>query len=260
MTSTVRAVLIDDEINNTNVLSTFLRHHCPEVTVVGKAISASEAREIIRAEKPDALFLDIHMPGEDGFDLLRSLPERTFAVVFVTAFDKYAINAIKAGALDYLMKPIDIEELIQSVQKLLGYKQQQQSGTWQHYNEQIQSVLDNVKIGTHTLQKISIPLFNGYQLLKVQDIIRCESDNNYTTFYLQSGKPIIVSKSIKEYEELLDSSGFVRVHRSHLINMAHVEKFIREDNGYVIMSDKSTIEVSRRKKEEFIERLQSLGA
>ena len=167
MKSTVRAVLIDDEINNTNVLSTFLRHHCPEVSIVGNAISASEAREIIHAEKPDVLFLDIHMPGEDGFDLLRSLPERTFAVVFVTAFDKYAINAIKAGALDYLMKPIDIDELKQAVQKLLGYKQQQQSGTWQHYNEQIQSVLDNVKTGTHTLQKISIPLFSNMCSIRI---------------------------------------------------------------------------------------------
>lgn len=260
MKSVLRVILIDDEIHNTNLLNTFLRHNCPEVTVIGTAGSAAEARILILDEKPDAIFLDIHMPGEDGFDLLRSLPERNFSVVFVTAFDQYAINAIKAGALDYLMKPIDTDELTVAVRKLLSLKEQQKIGSWGNYNEQIQVLLDNMKSISPKLEKISVPLFNGYQLLKVKDIIRCESDNNYTTFYLTSGKPLIVSKSIKEYEESLEGSDFVRVHRSHLINMVHVEKFIREDNGYVVMSDKSTIEVSRRKKEEFIERLQSIGA
>lgn len=260
MKSVLRIALIDDEVHNTNLLSTFLRQHCPEVSIVGTASSAAEARTILHNEKPDAIFLDIHMPGEDGFDLLRSLPDRKFAVVFVTAFDKYAINAIKAGALDYLMKPIDTDEMIAAVHKLLLLKEQQQFVSWNNYNEQIQVLLDNVHDKSPKLEKISVPLFNGYQLLKIQDIIRCQSDNNYTTFFLASGKPLIVSKSIKEYEELLEGSDFVRIHRSHLINMLHVEKFIREDNGYVIMSDKSTIEVSRRKKEEFIERLQSIGA
>jgi len=260
MKSVLRIALIDDEVHNTNLLSTFLRQHCPEVSIVGTASSAAEARTVLYNEKPDAIFLDIHMPGEDGFDLLRSLPDRKFAVVFVTAFDKYAINAIKAGALDYLMKPIDTDEMTAAVRKLLVLKEQQQFGSWNNYNEQIQVLLDNVHDKSPKLEKISVPLFNGYQLLKIQDIIRCQSDNNYTTFFLASGKPLIISKSIKEYEELLEGSDFVRIHRSHLINMHHVEKFIREDNGYVIMSDKSTIEVSRRKKEEFIERLQSIGA
>ena len=256
-TPLLRVVTIDDEEHSNATIQIFLKKYCENVAIVGTASSADEARTVIAATKPDAIFLDIQMPNEDGFALLRSMPERDFSVVFVTAYDQHAISAIKAGAIDYLLKPLDIDDLRSAVERLRVRKESRHHDTVQDYARQIQSVLDHLHTGLPTkLTKISVPMSNGYQMRTVADISRCESDNNDTTFFLNNNKQILVSKPIKDYEEMLEGSGFVRVHRSHLVNLAHVEKFIQK--SYVVMSDKTVVEVARRKTEELLARIQTL--
>lgn len=255
-TPLLRVVTIDDEEHSNATIQIFLKKYCENVAIVGTASSAEEARTVIAATKPDAIFLDIQMPNEDGFALLRSMPDRDFSVVFVTAYDQHAISAIKAGAIDYLLKPLDIDDLRSAVERLRVRKETNHQDDFSQYARQIQSVLDNLHTIPTKLTKISVPLSNGYQMLTVADIIRCESDNNYTTFFLNNNKQILVSKPIKDYEDMLEGSGFVRVHRSHLVNLAHVEKFIQK--SYVVMSDKTVVEVARRKTEELLTRIQTL--
>lgn len=255
----LRVLIVDDEQLSRETLRSLLVEYCEDIEVVADAGSAEEARECIAREQPDVLFLDIEMPNEDGFDLLRSLPEHNFAVVFVTAYDHYAINAIKASASDYLLKPVDIDELRRAVQKVRDAGLGASDDRDEVYREQLQTVLENLGHGSRKLKRISLPCANGFRLVNVANVIRLEADNNYSTFHLSSGEKILVTRSIKEYTDLLENSDFVRVHKSHLVNLEHVERFIRESGTYVVMSDDTTIEVSRRKKDELLRKIQDLG-
>ena len=250
---TINAVIIDDEQNNIDNLQYLLTRHCPQVQVTATARNADVGKTIIEQQQPDLLFLDIQMPGKNGFELLQSLPGYRFEVIFVTAFDQYGIQAVKFAALDYLLKPINAEELKTAVGKA-GEKNKQQK-----QNLQIENLLQLLQ---HQQQKeehrIALPTVKETRFVHTQDIVRCESANNYTTFYFTSKEKLMVSKPIYEYEELLSSYGFIRCHQSHLVNKRYIRSWIKEDGGYLLLEDKTQIPVSRQKKELLKEQLEQL--
>lgn len=239
----IKTVIIDDEAEGRNVVSNVLKNYCPEVEILGEADSVSSGFNLIKKTNPDLVFLDIQMPDGTGFSLLEQINEINFHVVFVTAYEQYAIKAFKYSAIDYLLKPIDPQMLIEAVEKIRRY-----SPAKIQTAERVINLLENRK----TISKIALPTLNGYRFVKAQDIVRCESDNNYTLFYLQTAEKIVVTHPLKEYETLLRSETFIRVHQSHLINLNYVEQYIKGEGGTAIMSDGSEIEISRRKKEMFL--------
>ena len=243
LNSIIKAIIIDDEHNNIINLQALLQWHCPHVQVIAIAQNAHEGEEIILLHKPDLIFLDIQMPGANGFDLLRKLPKLNFEIIFVTAYDKYGIQAIKFSAIDYLLKPINVSELKQAIDKVMikrsGYK-----------NIQLENLLELIK---HQQQKedhrIALPTAKETHFIKVSEVMRCEASNNYTTFFFESGKKIVVSKPIYEYEDLLNDYGFIRCHQSHLVNKKFVKSLVKEDGGYLLLDDNTTIPISKQRKE-----------
>jgi two-component system LytT family response regulator len=249
----ISALLIDDEPNNLDNLSILLQQYCPAIAVTGTAMNAAQARLRIATLQPDLVFLDIQMPDESGFALLQSLPEITFEIIFVTAFDQYGINAIKFSALDYLLKPIAIEELTGAVEKAIKrITEKKQNSNIQNLLQLLQSPL------TLSEHKIALPDSRETRLVPAKDIIRCQSQNVYTTFFFSNGEKLVVSKAIKEYEELLTPYGFIRSHQSHLVNKRHIKSFIKEDNGYLLMADGFSAPIARQKKE-YVKRVLQLN-
>ena len=248
----IKALVVDDEKKARDILTGMLNAHCPQVNVIGQADSVSLAEELIRSTKPDLVFLDIEMPFGNGFDLLDRTRDLNFDVVFTTAFDHYAVKAIKFSAFDYLLKPIDVDELKIAVDRLIQNKKDQNS-----FYGKIENLLSEIKINGKP-KRIAIPSLEGISIVNIDEIIRCEADTNYTRIYLINGEAILVSKTLKEYEDLLTEYHFVRVHHHNLINLNHVQKYIKGEGGYAIMSDGSSVEVSRRKKTEFLEKLSNI--
>lgn len=240
----MRAVLIDDEVNNSENLNLILQKYCPQVQVIGFGKSADEGRELIQKYQPDLIFLDIQMPEENGFDLLRSLSSYSFEVIFVTGYDKYGIQAIRFSAIDYLLKPIDPEELIAAVQRANEKLLQKQQ------NLQLENLM---KLLQHSQQKndhrIALPSAKETRFVKTAEIIRCEAENNYTVFYLVGGEQIVVSRPMFEYDDLLGDYGFLRCHNSHLVNKAYVKSWIKEDSGYLLLEDGEQVPISRMKRD-----------
>lgn len=238
------AVIIDDEQNNIDNLQYLLATYCPQVQVLATAKNAAAAELAIGKYQPDLLLLDIQMPGRNGFELLQSLTGYRFEVIFVTAFDQYGIQAVKFAAIDYLLKPINTEELIAAVQKVAVRNRHKQQ------NEQVENLMQLIQ---HQQQKeehrIALPTAKETRFVRTKDIIRCESNNNYTTFYFADGDKLMVSKPIYEYEELLGSYGFIRCHQSHLVNKRYIKSWIKEDGGYLLLEDMSQIPISRQKKD-----------
>lgn len=226
----ITAIIVDDEIININNLQALLNKHCKSIAVTGSAMNAAAARKAIMQLKPDVVFLDIEMPEENGFDLLRSIKDIDFEVVFVTAYDTYGIMAVKFSALDYLLKPINIEELKITVSKI----EQSVNNKNQHLrlNNLLQVLDQQQPDGYH---KIALPTQKETFFVPVKEIIRCESSNNYTTFFLSNGSEHLISKPLYEYEELLSPYGFIRCHQSHLVNRIHVTSMLNEDAGYLIL-------------------------
>jgi two-component system LytT family response regulator len=217
--------------------------------VVGNADSIGPAEELIRKMKPDLVFLDVEMPFGNGFDLLEKFEKINFSVIFSTAYDHYAVKAIKINALDYLLKPVDINDLKIAVGKVEGkLKESNSDTTWQ-----LEALLNNIK-EKGLVKKIAVPSLNGLTFINIEEIVRCESDVNYTNIFLTDRKKITVSKPLKEYEELLSEYNFFRIHNSALINMIHVKQYIKGEGGYLVMSDGVSVEVSRRKKAEFLDK------
>lgn len=248
----IRALAIDDERHNLDNLTRLVRSYCPQVEMIDTAMSAEEARPKILSHLPDLIFLDIQMPAQNGFDLIRTLPPLDMDVIFVTAFDEYAIQAIRFAAVDYLLKPVHPEELQQAVHRVLLKRQQQRS------NEQLQHLLELL----HSQQeehRLALPTAREIRLIRTTDIVRCESLNNYTAFYLASREKIIVSKPIYEYEEMLLPYRFIRCHQSHLVNLRHVKSWIREEGGYLLLDNGDQVPVSRSKKEQLLDALKNFG-
>ncbi len=245
----ISVVIVDDVKKSRETLEQMLQNYCPHTEVVGKAGSANEAFKLIQETEPQLVLLDIEMPNGTGFDLLEMFDSISFEVIFTTAFDQYALKAIKFCALDYLLKPIDIKELIQSIHKA--------GERLRNHNEKdnFSHLLTNLKHKNSPTNKLALPTQEGLVFIVVQEIIRCEAEGNYTSIFFKSGKRIVTTRKIKDFEELLSEHHFFRVHRSHLINLSYIEKYFKGDGGYVVMADGSSIDVARRKKEDFLERL-----
>lgn len=240
----IKAIIIDDEPNNIINLQALLRIHCQEVMVVATAINANDGSRLIQNYHPDLVFLDIQMPEKNGFELLATLPQRDFEVIFVTAFDQYGIHAVKFAAIDYLLKPISVEELKLAVNKVLLKKSDKLRS--QKLENLIQLLEKNNQRKEH---RIALSSAKETRFVLTEEIIRCESANNYTTFFLTSKEEILVSKPIYEYEELLADYDFIRCHQSHLINKKHIKSIVKSDGGYILMNDQTNIPISRQKRE-----------
>lgn len=240
----IKAILVDDEPLNISNLKALLGRHCPSVEILGTANSVDQAQKLISELQPDVVFLDIEMPDKNGFELLKSFPELTFEVVFVTAYGHYGIQAIKFSALDYLLKPINIEELKKTAVKLEQYIQRKTD------NSRLQNLLkllDNKVVNSNP--KIALPTMKETYFVSVADILRCESSNNYTTFYLIDGTEHLISKPIYEFEEMLSPHGFIRCHQSHLINKQHITSILNQDSGYLVLNNsQKNIPISKQKK------------
>jgi len=245
----IKAILVDDEVNNVNNLRLLLQKYCPEVEVIAAAHSAQNALKIIQLNTPDLLFLDIEMPEGSGFELLEQLNNPTFEVIFVTAFDKYALKAIKYSALDYLLKPIDIQELQQAVHKV------QRKLNTRQLQEQLEILLQNLRGQNGKSAKIALPTAERIDFVEVPHISHCRGDNNYTHVQLIDNQCILVAKTLKEFEELLTEHGFFRTHQSWLVNLHQVRSFVRKDGGYALMKDGTQIPVTQQRRKAFLQQL-----
>jgi two-component system LytT family response regulator len=243
----LRAILVDDERNALELLKLQLETVCPEVLIQCLCESGAEAVEAIGSIQPDLVFMDIEMPVMNGFDVLRKTEGVGYDVVFTTAYDQFALQAFRFAAIDYLLKPIDMEELKQAVVKV---KQRRSASTME---DRFAKLLDYVDKSSPSLRKVALPIGDALHLVGVDEIIRCESDSNYTHVFLKNGKKVTVTKTLKDIEESLQGDPFYRIHQSHLVNTAHVVKVVKGDGGYVVMSDGSQLSVSRAKKDGFFE-------
>lgn len=234
--------IVDDESGAVASLSGLLSLYCPHLTIAGSANSVAQAHDFLKLHQVDILFLDIKMQQESGFDLLKQLPENRAHIIFVTAHDEYGIQAIKFSATDYLLKPVKPEELISAVHKVGQLKHSQ--------SEQIAMLLQSYQHQRlHTQKRIALADQHEIRYVLIEDIICCSADNSYTSFYLKGeSRPIVVSRSISEYEQILDPYCFLRVHQSWLINSNHIESFKKADGGYLIMDNKMSIPVSRQRR------------
>jgi two-component system LytT family response regulator len=245
----IKAIIVDDEPYCSEALSILLKRYCPQVDVVGSYHSGAEALDRIREQPPQLLFLDIEMPRMNGFEMLEKIKDLSFELIFTTSYDQYAIKAIRFSALDYLLKPIDREELQRSVMKV-GQRLQYPSP------QQMDILFQKLQSPAHLLNKIAIPTMDGLQMVTVDHIVHCSSDSNYTILSLKNQQKIVASRTLKEIEELLEEYSFLRVHHSSLANLNEVHKYVKGEGGYLIMSDGSSINVSRSRKEGLLKKLQ----
>jgi two-component system, LytTR family, response regulator len=241
-----RALIIDDEPKNVRILRNLLEEFCPDISVVGEAGDVQSALTAIRHHKPDVVFLDIEMPYGNAFDLLDKLVPIDFEVIFITAFDTYTLKAFKYSALDYLLKPVDIEELRAAVKRATD------KVAGKNINHQLANLLGNLKNNQLGLQKIALPSTDGMVFVNMDDIVRFEAHGSYTEVHCVGREKIVVSKNIKEYEELLPPSIFCRIHNSHIISLNRIRKYHRGRGGYVVMDDGTSIEVASRRRDEFL--------
>lgn len=241
----LKVVIIDDEPDAVKFIQGIIQEYCPDLLVTGTANSAREGVTLINQLRPDLVFLDVQMPHGSGFDLLASFPEKSFDVVFITAFNHYAIQAIKFSAVDYILKPVNISEFIDAVKKV-----ELKRSSREYRNFDFNSLLENIK--TPVPSKLAIPTTDGIEYLNTSEIIRVEADRSYSWFHLTDKRKYLVSRNLKEYQELLQDLSFFRPHNSHLINMIYVKKFIRHEGGYIEMTDGSNVPISRGKRDLFL--------
>lgn len=248
----ITTVLIDDDANLRSGMRSLLERYAPDMNVVGEADSVDSGIIAIDKLRPQVVFLDIQLGDGTGFDILERLAQKngrsTSHIVFITAHEQYAIKAFRFSALDFLLKPVDPEELQKVIEKIRSVVEKNDG--FAH----IDLLLENIRRKVDNFKRIALSTSDGIHLFDISDIIRCESEDNYTKFYIKNNKPVLISKTLKEYEEMLSGHGFERIHQSHLINLAYLKSYIRKDGGYVVMSDNSNLPISQRKKE----RLQDL--
>lgn len=243
----LKALIIDDEPYSCEALASLLED-IPEMEVTAICHDATEALTAIKKYSPDLVFLDVEMPKMNGFEMLEQLPSVNFEIIFTTSYDQYALKAIRFSAIDYLLKPIDQEELLTAVQKVISRSQKPIA-------QQLEILMQKIHQPSTPINKIAMPTMEGLQMIPVDSIISCESDSNYTILLLKNRKKIIVSRTLKEIEELLEEHSFVRVHRCYLANLNEVEKYVKGEGGYLVMSDGTTIDVARNKKEVLMKKL-----
>lgn len=245
--SKIKTILVDDEPRGVSSLQKLLEFHCPELEIVATCNSADEAREKINLHTPALVFLDIAMPEKTGFDLLNEIGEINFEIIFVTAHNDFLLQAFRFSAVDYLLKPVEDNLLTEAVKRAAKRIEERSTG------EHMETLLHNLrnKEGGQKM-KMCIPSIKGFQVVKLTEIIYCEASSNYTLFHFTNRPTICASKPIHEYETLLEDCGFVRIHKSFVINLEHVREYVRGEGGTVILSNGQDIEVSRRKKEGFL--------
>jgi two-component system LytT family response regulator len=248
----IKAIIIDDEKKSREVLLGLTDRYCPEVFVLAQADGCKDGIEKVKQLNPDIVFLDIQMPDGSGFNFLEAFDDFKFEVIFTTAYDQYAIKAIKYSALDYLLKPINPDDLKESIAK---YLLKQDKG---QINKNIRVLLENMKAQGSEAKKIILSTSEGIHILSTDEIIRCESDDYYTKFFLTNGNPILISKTLKQNEAMLSDFDFIRPHKSHLVNLKYIKSYLKVDGGYILMTDGSKIPVSRRKRESIIDILNHL--
>lgn len=246
----LKAIIIDDEASSRNALLQKLRTHCPNVLVIAECEDGETGIAMIEKEKPGIVFLDVEMPRMNGFLMLQQLHYKDFELIFTTAYDHYAIKAIRFSALDYLVKPVESNELVSAVQRAAEKRKHSPQGN------RIENLLHNIAEEKEMENRIAIPSMEGLLFINISDIIYLEAESNYTFIYVAGDKKYTVSKTLKEFEELLPSPFFIRIHHSHLINKKEVQRYIRGEGGQVVMKNGVTLDVSRRKKEEFLKAVQ----
>jgi two-component system LytT family response regulator len=244
----IKSLLVDDEPRGLSALQRLLEYHCPEVEIAGLCNSADEARTRIRQLKPDLVFLDIAMPEKSGFDLLSDIDPVSFEVIFVTAHNDFMLQAFRFSAVDYLLKPVEDNLLVEAVKRAAKRIEEKSSGG------SLETLLYNIR-NTSGGQKLCITSLKGFQVVKLTDIIYCEASSNYTNFHFADRPLICASRPIHEYEELLADSNFVRVHKSIVVNLEHVKEYLRGEGGTIVLSNGAKVDVSRRRKEAFVGRM-----
>lgn len=239
----IRAIIVDDELSNIQNLQALLNRHCPQVSIAGTALNNVAAAELIDQHRPDLLFLDIQLGADSGLNLLKLVPGRSFEVIFVTAYDQYGIQAVKLAALDYLLKPVDIDELVTAVAKAAEKLKLKQ------HNRQLDFLISHLKKDDAQPAKIALQQQKEIRYVNLTDIVRCEADDTYTNFHLKTGDRIMVSKGLKEYAEMLPANDFLRTHQSHLVNINFVKSWLKEDGGALLLTNGDKIPVSRPNRE-----------
>ena len=245
----IKAIIIDDEINNSNYLQSLIETHVPDVTLLGIASNVNDGIKLIEEKKPQIVFLDVELQTATGFDLLNKIPNIGFSVIFATAHQHYAMQAIKFAALDFLLKPVDAEELKIAVKKATKHQKENT------FAKSMDVLLENFH-GKKEQKKIAISTAGGMNVMEIKEIIYCQSDGPYTNIFLPAQK-IMSSKHLKEYENLLTEYGFFRIHKSFLVNLAEIKKYSKSDGGFVIMSNGDKVDVSEKKKDELMTKLSS---
>lgn len=243
---TLKAIIIDDEASSRNSLRQKLLAHCPNVEIIAECQNGEEGIKAIEAQEPDIVFLDVEMPRINGFTMLQQLNTRNFEVIFTTAYDHYAIQAIRTSALDYLVKPVEVEHLKMAVHNAFTKRNRREG------NARLETLLYNLINEKHVATRLAIPSHEGLQFIEMLDIIYLQAESSYTIIYLMNAPKITVTKTLKDFEEILPHTIFIRIHHSFIINKNRIRKYLKGDGGQVIMSDGSALDVARRKKDEFL--------
>lgn len=241
----LKAILVDDELPSLQNLQQKLVEFCPDISVIAMSQKPEEAIQLIEYHQPDVIFLDIEMPRMNGFKMLEEIKEKNFDIVFITAYNHYAIDAIRISAFDYLVKPVPVRDLQNSVNRLINTHRRQMP-------EKIDVLRQNLSNSRSQNDKITIVTNEGVDFYEIHQIIRIESSSNYSKIHFKDGKVLLVTKLLKDFEEILTPYRFYRIHNSHLINLSYIKKYLRGDGGQVIMQNDEIIDVARRKKEEFL--------
>ena len=242
-----RCLIVDDELASREVLANFLGKYCPEVEVCGKAAGVDEAIALINRTDPHIVFLDIEMPFKSGFDLLASFGERTFQVIFVTAYNDYALNAIQVSAADYLLKPVSIDQLQAAVRTVIGRINDRDN------RDRARVLLENMHGAPNGEQRVVLPLLDGFEVVRAKDIVRCEAQDNFTLFFLANGERKMICRPLKHYEKALVPLGFIRVHRSHMVKADSIKRYVKGKGGMLYLNDGSEIPVSETHKQDLLD-------
>jgi len=245
----IQTIIIDDERHSCDALKMLLDKCCPQIQVAAICHSANEGIKKINELKPDLIFLDIEMPYMNGFQMLEQLSIIDFEIIFTTSYDQYAITAFKFSALDYLLKPVDREELEKAVQKV-------SKKTNPAISQQLEILLQRINQPAKPVHRIALPTMQGLEFVPVESITHCSSSNNYTEFFLKDKKKLLVSRTLKEAEDMLADHAFLRVHHSHIVNLNAITRYVKGEGGYLVLADGSTVDVSRSRKELLMQKLQ----
>ncbi len=248
----ITAIIVDDEVRGIGTLKKLLEEYCRNIQIIATCKDAEDAKDKIETLCPQLVFLDISLPDKNSFELLTELETINFEIIFVTAYNDFVLQAFQYSAVDYLMKPIDEDLLVESVKRASS----------RIYNKEIHTntsaLLHNLtKTNNPQEMKLCITSVKGFQIIDLKDILYCEGSSSYTNFYFTSGSTVCTAKTIHEYEDLLQDSGFMRIHKSYLVNLLHVKEYLRGEGGSVVLSNKKELEVSRRKKEEFLRKMKT---